>query len=113
MKTQHLLFLLLINITQTSFAQFIVKEADFEWFPLNMKSNRCAIEAVVPRSDGGVEINTFTQTSASVMVQTGVLAGSVGGYQHYPLMNTKRFDAQLKLQNESNDFYNYRIFIPR
>ncbi|MDB5272476.1 MAG: hypothetical protein JWO58_843 [Chitinophagaceae bacterium] len=112
MKKYILSFLLLSSIAQQVSAQFIVRETDFEWFPFGMKSNRCAIEAIVPKRDGSVEVNTFTQVSGAVMVQTGIFAGSVGGYQHYPLMNTKKFDADLKIKSSFDDYYNYRMFIP-
>ena len=112
MKKSFFISLPVLFFSFTSHAQFIIKQTDFEWFPADMKSNRCAIEAIVPRKDGTVEINTFTQTLSAVMVQTGIFAGSKGGYNYFPLMNTKRFDADLKLKSNIDDQYNFRMFLP-
>ncbi len=78
-----------------------------------MKSSRCAIEALVPKADGSVEVNTFTQTLSAVMIQSGIFAGSANGYKYYPMMNSKQFDAELKLKSNKNDYYNYRLFLPK
>lgn len=108
---KHLFILLMITgFSSISQAQFVVKQTNFEWFSL--KSDRCAIEAIVPHSDGTVEINTFTQALSAVMIQSGIFAGSANGYKYYPLMNTKKFDAELKLKSNVDDYYNYRMFLP-
>ena len=109
MKKNLFILLCIAGFSQIGHAQFVVKETDFEWFSL--KADRCAIEAIVPKSDGTVELNTFTQSLSAVMIQSGVFAGSANGYKYYPLMNTKKFDADLKLKSNVNDYYNYRMFL--
>jgi hypothetical protein len=109
MKKNLFSLFILVSFSSISHAQFVIKETDFEWFSL--KSDRCAIEAIVPHHDGTVEVNTFTQTLSAVMVQSGIFAGSANGYKYYPLMNTKKFDAELKLKSNVNDYYNYRMFL--
>ena len=109
MKKNIFILLIITSFSSISHAQFVVKEADFEW--ISLKSDRCAIEAIVPHKDGTVEVNTFTQTLSAVMVQSGIFAGSANGYKYYPLINTKTFDAELKLKSNTNDYYNYRMFL--
>ncbi len=111
MKKRLFILFVLAGFSQTSFAQFVVKETDFQWFSL--PSDHCAIEAIAPQKDGTIEINTFTQRLSAVMIQSGIFAGSANGYKYYPLMNTKKFDAELKLKSNVDDYYNYRMFLPQ